>query len=947
MKKNILCVLALFCTMPFFSQNVWYVSTDGTGNGTSWGLASNNLQQIIDNAVYGDEVWVKQGIYQRSEGLSFSVKDGVSVYGGFPASTDVPVFDDRNPSLYETILEGNQARVLNASTNAAQGISSTTIIDGFTLRNGYDTSGAGLYVHRCHATFRNLKIVDNTSTFLGAGINLSSSNATFIQVLVNNNTSVSIFNGFGYTDGNTAGVRINGGETKFYNCVIADNHAEGYVGGIWINDAECYFYNSIVYGNTADNLHTSTHSNYNFRSTSYSAFYASNCILQDSGGSEYSYSTSQFIIYGTDLGGNFDADPLFNLDYSLQPNSVGINKGNTIAYLSAVNNTDKDFFNDNRIVDAIDIGLSEYQTPQPEILYVRQNGTGDGSSWANASGDLQLMMDKQIEGRSIWVAEGSYYATPYFRLREGVKMYGGFPATGNPVFEDRNPQDNETILTSVTNYIIHNYYTPLNKLTSETLLDGFIITKNQNSIEGMFGIYEGYSEVTYSDIIFRELNYSAYFGINNTNSHFINCQFLNNHSLPMTNDDTGDFDGIRKTFRLHTNAKATLTDCVFKDNFSNGGSIRLTNNSFIEINNGIIKNNNNNTSSSSTKAIGIDNSSAKITNTVFENNGFDGAGGAVVVIWGHPNPYIEHWTHPVTVTIDRCIFKNNKNNAMDVVGKKGDTISVSNTLFYKNIGYGHGAGISTVYDGILYVTNCTFTENVKSTLGNYVSGGIYISNGQGEVHIRNSILYGNIAYPYYNQNFYWNNTGLGSFGTQEVTIKNSIIGDSGGSSNWDADKFGVDLGGNLDIDPLFIDPENENYRLNIGSPAINMGDNSFFNATSTPDLSLFQKDLDGNNRIVDNVIDIGAYEFDETLMSADDFNVINTIKIYPNPTSDYIYINIENSDIDSVKVYSMQGKEVLTTNTKNVNLSDLSSGIYIVMVRSIEGKTYSVKIVKE
>src|SRR5690606_14271082 len=137
----------------------------------------------------------------------------------------------------------------------------------------------------------------------------------------------------------------------------------------------------------------------------------------------------------------------------LQPNSVGINKGNSNAYLSAVNNTDKDFFNDNRIVDAIDIGLSEYQTPQPEILYVRQNGTGDGSSWANASGELQLMMDKQIEGRSIWVAEGSYYATTYFRLREDVKMYGGLPATGNPVFEDRNPQDNETILTSVTNYI--------------------------------------------------------------------------------------------------------------------------------------------------------------------------------------------------------------------------------------------------------------------------------------------------------------------------------------------------------------------------------------------------------------------------------------------------------------------------------------------------------------
>src|SRR5690606_3565305 len=377
---------------------------------------------------------------------------------------------------------------------------------------------------------------------------------------------------------------------------------------------------------------------------------------------------------------------------------------------------------------------------------------------------------------------------------------------------------------------------------------------------------------------------------------------------------------------------------------SGGGPIELTNNSFIEINNGIIKNNNNNTSSTQSKVISSNNSSAKITNTVFDHNGFEGAGGSIIRIWGQPHQYVEHWTHPVAVTIDGCIFKNNRNRAIEIVGKEGDTVSVSNSLFYKNLG-SYGVGIRKAREGILYVTNCTITEN--HTSGNGVSGGIYISNGQGEVHIRNSILYGNTSYPYYNQNFYWSNTGLGSFGTQEVTIKNSIIGDSGGSSNWDADKFGIDLGGNLDIDPLFIDPENENYRLNIGSPAINMGDNSFFNATSTPDLSLFQKDLDGNNRIVDNVIDIGAYEFDETLLSVNDFNVINTIKIYPNPTSDYIYINIENSDIDSVKVYSMQGKEVLTTNTKNVNLSDLSSGIYIVMVRSIEGKTYSVKIVKE
>jgi hypothetical protein len=64
--------------------------------------------------------------------------------------------------------------------------------------------------------------------------------------------------------------------------------------------------------------------------------------------------------------------------------------------------------------------------------------------------------------------------------------------------------------------------------------------------------------------------------------------------------------------------------------------------------------------------------------------------------------------------------------------------------------------------------------------------------------------------------------------------------------------------GNIDADPLFVDPENENYRLQAGSPCID-------SASTTGPFN----DLDGNPRPVDipgvgrdgaGAFDMGAYE---------------------------------------------------------------------------------------
>ena len=58
--------------------------------------------------------------------------------------------------------------------------------------------------------------------------------------------------------------------------------------------------------------------------------------------------------------------------------------------------------------------------------------------------------------------------------------------------------------------------------------------------------------------------------------------------------------------------------------------------------------------------------------------------------------------------------------------------------------------------------------------------------------------------------------------------------------------------GNICADPMFVDATNNNFQLQISSPCINAGNNSYV-STAT--------DLAGNSRIVAGVVDMGAYEF--------------------------------------------------------------------------------------
>ena len=166
-------------------------------------------------------------------------------------------------------------------------------------------------------------------------------------------------------------------------------------------------------------------------------------------------------------------------------------------------------------------------------------------------------------------------------------------------------------------------------------------------------------------------------------------------------------------------------------------------------------------------------------------------------------------------TIQNCTISKNttSNGGGGMFGRKGSLIqSCIINRNYAPIGYGGGINC-----GDITIQNCTISDNSAENCG-----GLYGSEGR----IYNTIIYYNVATDW-NDNIYANN----------IEYSCSIPLPDGE--------------GNIYFTPLFIDSENDNYHLTEFSPCIDAGTNAFAGG---------DWDLDGNPRIIDGRVDMGAYE---------------------------------------------------------------------------------------
>ncbi len=156
------------------------------------------------------------------------------------------------------------------------------------------------------------------------------------------------------------------------------------------------------------------------------------------------------------------------------------------------------------------------------------------------------------------------------------------------------------------------------------------------------------------------------------------------------------------------------------------------------------------------------------------------------------------------------------------------TSILTNCVFSRNSARNTGGGIYNA-DSSLTLNNCAFSRNLSGENG----GGLY-NNVYSSTILTNCILWNDSPDEILN----------GENNALTVTYSN-IQGSYEGE-------------GNIDVEPLFLDPENDDLHLTTGSPCIDAGNN---------DASLSATDFEGDDRILDGdnngseIVDMGVDEF--------------------------------------------------------------------------------------
>ncbi len=216
------------------SESIFYVKKGADGDGTSWQKAFGDLQQALNDATYGTEIWVSTGIYYPTKGTdrfkSFVIPDGVKLFGGFKGNEQKK--DYRKVDLYKTILSGDIGSDDNKDNTYnviyTKNVSSDTEVNGFYIANGYAMDN---------------KSVQNDPTRSGAGWYNVSQKQSSSPVIKN-----CFFIGNKAVDGGAIYNNATGGKTEMViiNCYFIDNEAV-MDGGAFYNDCHFKGYSKVIF----------------------------------------------------------------------------------------------------------------------------------------------------------------------------------------------------------------------------------------------------------------------------------------------------------------------------------------------------------------------------------------------------------------------------------------------------------------------------------------------------------------------------------------------------------------------------------------------------------------------------------------------------------------------------------------------------------------------------
>lgn len=436
----------------------------------------------------------------------YTLESGVSLYGGFSGEDgntidNREVIDKKAYRMkYRTVLTGDINRndavkdanfifpgnatrgdnakhvlTLNLEPTPQSGNNNTlpTVVNGVTIARGHyhgdggvgagiyvtgDNSGGGIYrIERCffienYANQGGALYVSNTVKNVNGQECLIDrcgffNNAAGERAVAENQGGAVWLAGAG-TIVNTAifnnengGVLLGSNAAKVVNSTIVRNTGSGADG------SEAYVYNTVIWGNSLLTSTDQTRPGFD-----HCAYPEANAEGEPANGNVYLAAKNN-----EDGGPHFSSPSLktgFDTDYDIlhslyplwtwEPMEATplVDAGNDGAYAAGTYGS-VDLNGDRRQQGTIDIGAFEYQpVAAGRIRYVKQGGTGDGTSWPNASGDIQRMIDELADNNpgglpgEVWIAKGEYEPqtqlisnasySASFRMRDGISVYGGF-----------------------------------------------------------------------------------------------------------------------------------------------------------------------------------------------------------------------------------------------------------------------------------------------------------------------------------------------------------------------------------------------------------------------------------------------------------------------------------------------------------------------------------------
>lgn len=561
--------------------------------------------------------------------------------------------------------------------------------------------------------------------------------------------------------------------------------------------------------------------------------------------------------------------------------------------------------------------------------YVKESGAGNqsGTSWANASDDLQAMINKAQPGDAVFVAAGDYYPDkpsnhlhgsidPYnrnnaFSLKKDVKVYGSFPA-------DANDTEHSTIDSRfpdgwvLTTYLIGNpkrsndwsdfvYHVVISAGDAgSALMDGFVIAngnadgsdKDEITVNGFAinnamgaGMYNASSSPTLFRTIFiyNEAKYGG--GIYNNNSApTIESSSFSDNSVTYVGGGIYNFNSspIIKNVDIIKNIAKT-----------DGGGINNRTNSSPVLTNVTIKENKAHTGGGMYSS---SQSAPELKYVDFRDN-MASYGGAVYNYYAGKVSF-----YNVTVIGNVA----NEGSGGGISNRNTDPVLL-NVLIVDNIAAISGGGIYN-YSGSPMLVNVTMSKN--NAAAGYGYGGAMKNDWGSRPKIYNSILWGNIGYL----------PGIYSENSSSVTYNHSLIE---GSSN--------NEGGSIDgsTNPLFVGVSD--YSLQRNSPCIDKGDNSLY--TNNGGNINSDTDLIRNSRLSGASIDMGAYEFQGFGTS------ISELKILPDIIGLEGKIQIKSVVSSEVSVFTLEGKQVYSCiMNSETEIVSVPQGIYIVSLNGVSRK---------